>query len=174
MIVETDKALTALALGDDKSDETERKLKAIESLVRAYTNNNFQLKAARFWGAAVDGKIRGGSPYIDIGDTVEIGQSDINAGLYTVVAITATETELDRPLFDSDNVMVTKIVYPEAVQETAIQMLSWDLKQRQKLGVASESLSRHSISYADQNANQVSGYPASIMSTLAPWVKMRR
>ena len=45
---------------------------------------------------------------------------------------------------------------------------------RDKVGIKSETLSRHSVTYYDQDAgNQVMGYPASLMGFLSPYIKAR-
>ena len=46
------------------------KLEAIESLVRSYTNNNFQNRMMRIEAPAVNGVLLGHSPYFEVGDKI--------------------------------------------------------------------------------------------------------
>lgn len=81
---------------------------------------------------------------------------------------------LDRPLYDLDHNLVTKIVYPADVQEGVLNLLKWEYTMRDKVGIKAETLSRHSVTYYDQDAgNQVMGYPASLMGFLSPYIKAR-
>ena len=63
-----------------------RKLKAVESLIRSYTNNNFQNRLIRFSTASSENELLGVCEYLRVGDTVQISES-INDGLYTVKSI---------------------------------------------------------------------------------------
>lgn len=76
------------------------KLDALESMIRAYTNNNFQNRAVRFCGKSFGSMVYGYSPFIRIGDTVEISASGVNNGLYVVGSITPEYIEVDKELFE--------------------------------------------------------------------------
>ena len=46
-------------------------------------------------------------------------------------------------------------------------------KNRPKTGIKSETLSRHSVTYFDQDANnQVMGYPVTLLGFLKPYIKV--
>lgn len=150
------------------------KLDALESMIRAYTNNNFQNRAVRFCGKSFGSMVYGYSPFIRIGDTVEISASGVNNGLYVVGSITPEYIEVDKELFEIPQNMVTKVEYPAAVRQGVLNLLTWELNNREKVGIKSETLSRHSVTYYDQDsANQVMGYPVSLMGFLKPYVKAR-
>ena len=69
---------------------------------------------------------------------------------------------------------MTKVEYPDDVQQGVIELMIWEVKNRQKVGIKSETLSRHSVSYYDQDANnQVMGYPVSLLGFLKPYIKAR-
>lgn len=54
------------------------------------------------------------------------------------------------------------------------ELLKWDIKNRPKTGVKSETLSRYSATYFDQDANnQVMGYPVALLGFLKPYIKAR-
>lgn len=151
-----------------------RKLEGLERLIRAYTNNNFQLRAVRFWAMSGGDKLLDSSPYLTVGDRVEITDSLVNDGLYTVTATDGETTTLDKPLYTQPKNLVTKVVYPADVQAGVENLLLWEVENRDKVGVKSETLSRHSVTYYDQDANnQVMGYPVSLMGFLAPYRKPR-
>lgn len=164
------------------SNTLERKLNSVEQLIRAYTNNNFQNRAVRFEATSygteltADYKYSAVLPFLKEGDTVEISQStaNVNDGLYVVKSIMGYTISVDRDLFTVDNNLVTKIVYPDDVKEGVINLLQWEIENRQKVGIKQETLSRHSVTYFDQDAsNQVMGYPVALLGFLAPYIKAR-
>ena len=81
---------------------------------------------------------------------------------------------MNKELFGISENMVTKVEYPAAIKEGVINLMTWELENRKKVGIKSETLSRHSVTYYDQDsANQVMGYPVSLMGFLKPYVKAR-
>lgn len=156
-------------------EDVQARLDAIECVIRAYTHNNFQVRAARFEAASEEGYFLGGSsPFIKDGDTVQISESGVNDGLYTVAFATDGRTQLDREIFNVPHNLVTKVEYPAAVKAVARNLLRWEAENRSKVGIKSETLSRYSVTYYDQDANnQVMGYPVSLLGGLAPWMKAR-
>ncbi len=63
--------------------------------------------------------------------------------------------------------------FPIDVKLGAVKLLEWDLKNGDKLGIASETISRHSVSYVDLNENSVAGYPKALMDFLKLYRKAR-
>jgi hypothetical protein len=60
-----------------------------------------------------------------------------------------------------------EIVYPTGAEFTAIRMIGYKLNTQGQDGVASESLSRHSISYQQGSGTGVAGlYPASVIGAI--------
>lgn len=150
------------------------KLEAIEGLIRSYTNNNFQNRNMRIEAPAKGGIVRGYTSYFRAGDTVQISQSKVNDGLYVIAEITEEGLFLDKEVYDTPSNMVTKVIYPVDVQKGVIDLMIWEKKNRQKVGIKSETLSRHSVTYYDQDAgNQVMGYPVSLLGFLKPYMKPR-
>ena len=77
-------------------------------------------------------------------------------------------------MFASPHNLVTKVEYPDAIIDGTVNIMLWELSNRSKVGVKSESLSRHSVTYFEQGANeQLLGYPASLVGFLAPYIKAR-
>ncbi len=153
------------------------RLKAIEQVIRAYTNNNFQNRTARFAAESAEFSVLcGASPFIRVGDTVQISQSGVNDGLYTVMEVTADQTVVDGDLFIFPKNVVTKIEYPADVVQCAVDLFQWKMEFGAKIGIKSESetLSRHSesVTYED-SATLFMGYPVGILSGLALHKKAR-
>lgn len=66
------------------------------------------------------------------------------------------------------------VVYPADIKMGVVNLLKWELGNRDKVGIASETISRHSVTYVDQTAaNTLMGYPASLMGFLKPYMKAR-
>ena len=55
-----------------------------------------------------------------------------------------------------------------------VNLLRWETANRDKIGIASESISRHSVTYANANGDgYILGYPAALVSFLKPYKKAR-
>ena len=153
----------------------EAKLSALELLIRKYTNNNFQNRKIRF-SANVTTVIPLSDPfpYLAVGDTIQISESDYNEGLYTIKSIGENEIVLDKPLYPEISILITKVVYPENIKMGIVNMLNWDINNRDKVGISSESISRHSVTYFNMDGdNSITGYPKSLMGFLTPYMKAR-
>lgn len=151
-----------------------RKLSVIESAIRKYTNNNFQNRLIRFSASVEDGVIKGTSPYLKSLDTIEISDG-VNKGLYTVISLDNGVKTIE-PLYDYPEQLITKIEYPIDVIDGAIDLLDWELiKEGKELtGVASESISRHNVSYVQRtNDNTVNGYPIELFNFCNNYKKAR-
>lgn len=150
------------------------KLKALEQIARKYTNNNFQVRARRTVCSIVDGKLQTAKPIFSVGDTVEISESLYNNGVYTVISKDGKTVELEEDLLDEAHALITLVRYPADVQQGVINLMKWDLEYRDKVGIASETLSRHSVTYFDMNGeNSVMGFPSSLMGFLKGYRKAR-
>lgn len=145
----------------------EGKLQAAELMIRKYTNNNFQDRNRRFITGISEGAFTETYPYIKEGDTVQISESKLNNGLYLFSA-------RNMGLMDEDHCMVTKVVYPMDVKIGVVNMLKWDLENRDKVGIQSETISRHAVTYFNMDGdNSTVGYPKSLIGFLKPYKKAR-
>ena len=63
--------------------------------------------------------------------------------------------------------------YPSDVRLGVIGMLIWDIEKRDKIGISSETISRHSVTYNNATINSVGGYPDAVIAFLKPYVKAR-
>ena len=69
---------------------------------------------------------------------------------------------------------MTKIEYPEDIKNGSLSMLKWNFDNADKIGIASESLSRRSVTYFNMDkTNTVSGYPISIMGFCTPYMRAK-
>ena len=152
----------------DKTDQgLEAMLQALELMIRAYTNNNFQNRFKRFYSDIEDGVLLSFSyPWLSEGDTIQISESKLNDGLYTFSD--------SMGLLDEKMVLVTKVEYPADVKMGVVNLAKWELENREKVGIQSESISRHSVTYFNMDGdNSTMGYPKSLLGFLKPYKKAR-
>lgn len=176
MIISVEKAKELISFNGWTDEKIRMKLLAVEQTIRAYTNNNFQDRGFRVQADIAGGVFMSDSliPF-SFGDTVQITESRLNKGLYTVDIVTDDTTFMvNEETRDEEDVLVTKVVYPADVIACAINLLEWEVNNRGKVGVQSETLSRHSVTYFNMDgANNVMGYPASLLGCLKPYRKVR-
>lgn len=152
----------------------EGKLQALELLIRKYTNNNFQIRNIRFQCPIMTTKLFLSTNMLAVGDTIQISESIYSNGVFTVKGIEDGFISLDKSLFDESDVLVTKVEYPIDVVMGVVNMLKWDLENRDKVGIQSETISRHSVTYFNMDGdNSIMGYPRSLMGFLKPYMKAR-
>ena len=152
----------------------EAKLQAIELLIRRHTNNNFQQRAVRTVGTIEDGKLYCDVAMFKAGDTIQITESNFNEGLYVVPEGEESDVIELPDALDETDVLVTKVVYPMDVKMGVVNMMKWDLENRDKVGIQSETISRHSVTYFNMDGDNSSlGYPKSLIGFLRPYMKAR-
>lgn len=175
MIISVEKIKGLVNFPDGRKDEKiKMKLLAVEQTIRAYTNNNFQDRDCR-----IEAFIRAGVflsesliPF-DADDTIQISESRFNKGLFTVSAVTDDTTFMVvEDTKDEDHVLVTKVVYPADVVDCCVNLMEWEVNHRGKIGIKSETLSRHSVTYED-SASMFRGYPKGILSAVSHYRKAR-
>lgn len=148
------------------------KLSSIETFIRgSYTNNKFQNRNIKYHAKSKDNKLLGSFSYLKVNDTVEIADG-VNKGLYVVKAVSDTEITLDKELFEINDNYIIKIEYPLDVVEGCLDILEWNYGPKEKVGIKSETISRHSVTYED-SANFVDGYPVSLLGFLGPYKNPR-
>ena len=157
-------------LSNVADEQLEMMCEGIEDFIRQYTNNNFTVKGITVDTPSVNGKLETVSPLMRVGDTVLISNSQYNDGVYTIVD---TDGTLNKEVLNSDNNKVTLVRYPNSIKLGVIKLIQYSVRMDSKIGIASESLSRHSVSYSQPTSDAVGGYPASYMSFLKPYMKAR-
>ena len=173
MILAVDEVMKLPEFAAQNKEVIAEKLNAAESMIRVYTHNNFQHRFVRFLADRSGDCLYGTSDFLKVGDTVQISQSRVNDGLYTITEIGDNFIRVDRELYKSQN-LITKVEYPADICAGVLELIKWDVKNRAKTGIKSEALSRYSVTYFDQDANnQVMGYPVSLLGFLKPYMKAR-
>ena len=179
MIITVEKAKQLVNLEGWTDEKIEMKLKAVEQTIRAYTNNSFQNRGYRkVADIAGDLFVTDDHPF-KVGDTVQVSESTLNAGIYTIIAADDTAFETAEDVADEAEVLVTRIDYPADVVACALNLMEWEVNMRGKVGIQSETLSRHSVTYVNMDGNNQSGssnimgYPASLLGCLKAYRKAR-
>jgi predicted transcriptional regulator len=162
---------------DEDDQVLEAKLQALELSIRAYTNNNFQIRAYRAVAVAMaeHDLLCNGTVSFRAGDTLQITDSDLMPDmLATVESVDGNTITVTEGIMDESGVVITKVKYPQDVKMGVVNLMKWELDNREKVGVASESISRHSVTYFNMDGdNSVMGYPKSLMGFLRPYMKAR-
>ena len=162
-----------------ETDETdaalEARLKALELFIRGYTNNSFQVRGT---GRVAD--VAGGLFHVEalnpfeVGDTLHISGSAMNDGLYTVKEAADSTFSVHERTRDEKDLFVTLVEYPADVKMGAVELLKYDLENRAKAGIQSETISRHSVTYQDYDAANVkNGYPVHLLGFMKHYTKAR-
>ena len=160
---------------DEEDQALAARLQALELLIRGYTNNNFQVRGLHCMADVTGGTFicETFAPF-EVGDTVQVSGSEANNGLYTVKTVTDTTFTVDGKTYADYDVYVVKVAYPADVQMGVANLVKWEIANRDKVGVQSESISRHSVTYYNMDGeNSVMGYPKSLMGFLRPYMKAR-
>lgn len=148
----------------------EAKLQALELLIRKQTNNNFQERRFRTVGDIDKNTVSvHDAEMFSVGDTVMIDND-----LCVIQSINGNTFTIDENLLFEEGCLVTKVVYPMDVKMGVINMMKWDLENRDKVGIQSETISRHSVTYFNMDGDNSSiGFPKSLTGFLKPYMKAR-
>ena len=148
-------------INTDETDEMlAAKLKALELTIRKYTNNNFMVRGIRTAADAFNKTFTcKTAANFKVGDTVQVSMSDFMDGqLCTITAIEGNTITVAEDIFHEEDVLITKVEYPEDVKMGAVNILKWQLRNdaaasgdKSAMPVQSESISRHSVTYAQDS-----------------------
>lgn len=173
MIISASDAKKYVDVKNWTDEKLERKLAAIEKTIRKYTNNEFKEFGCRTTADIVGSRfVCDAAMPFKIGDTVQVSQSTFNDGLYVITSANDSYLTVAEDVTDETKVLVTKVHYPEDVVDCALNLLEWDIKNRSKVGIKSETLSRHSVTYED-SASMFNGYPKGILNSVTLYKKAR-
>lgn len=170
MIVTVEDLKKVNELSNISDDRLTMLCEGIEDFIRQYTNNNFTNQNITFNTPSANGKLKTVSSPFKVGNTVLISKSMYNDGVYVINNLDGT---LNKELFDSDDNKVTLVQYPESVKMGVIKLLQYDAQMSDKIGIASETISRHSVSYAQPSSDSIGGYPSHLTAFLKPYMKAR-
>lgn len=170
MIVTVEDLKKVSGLSDMPDDQLTMLCDGIEDFIRRYTNNNFTNRNITFNTPSTNGKLNTVPSPFKVGDTVLISKSTYNDGVYVISKL---DGALNKELFDSDDNKVTLVQYPESVKMGVIKLLQYDAQMSDKVGISSETISRHSVSYAQPSSDSIGGYPSHLTAFLRPYMKAR-
>ena len=161
---------------DDTDECLEAKLAGIEQQIRNYTNNNFQVRGTGIVADVVAGVFMSEAliPF-EADDTIQVSGSAKNDGLYTVKEITDDTTFMvNEKTRDEIELYITLVRYPADVKMGVVNMMTWELENRTKAGIQSETISRHTVNYINLDEwKSALGYPASLVQFLRPYMRAR-
>ena len=172
MIISVEQAKKLIDLKGWTDERIKIKLDAIEQTIRSYTHNNFQNRSIRSECAVMSQKVYGNVPGLNVGDTIQITESRFSNGLHVVEAIDGNFITVDNTLIDESHALVTKVEYPADVIDRVVELMEWNKNFGGKVGIKSETLSRHSVTYED-SATLFMGYPVGILNGLKLYMKAR-
>lgn len=163
-----------------KVDVTQEELNGLEEAIRAYTNNNFQVRNVRledvvFTSSSIT------SPDSTLGfkkgNTIQVSNDKYNNGLYFIEAVEDNGLTFETDSFiphKATDALVTLVKYPADILSGVQKLLKYNAKMDEKLGIKSETVARMSKTYYDVNATEnIEGYPAALMSFLNKYKKLR-
>lgn len=172
----------------DETDEMiEERLRAIELMVREYTNNRFHQKPfIRIRADVVGGVFASDYVPFKVGDTVQVtmGDSATDCGLYTVKEVSDDSFTVNEPVEDMWSVKVTKVQYKTDVKLGVINIMKWIYRNEaandgdtSKKDIQSETISRHSVTYVtdatEADIDEKFGVPKKKIAFLKHYVKGR-
>lgn len=175
MIMSVEELKLYISTGETPDEVLEAKLQALELMIRSYTNNNFQKRAYRRTADIVGGLfvVEALTPF-KVGDTIQVTESRFSEGLYTVKEADDSTFTVNEDVIDEADILVTKVEYPADVKLGVANLMKWDLEKRDKVGIQSETISRHSVTYFSMDGDNSSmGFPKSLMGFLKPYKKAR-
>lgn len=164
-IIETDEKDAVLAM----------RLNAIEQSIRSYTNNSFINRGTLQEATVLNGALLTECDDFKKGNTVELFYTRASNGLYVISEVVAPcSYTLDSDCPDCEG-KVALVSYPADVLFGAAMMIQYDIDNAGREGVASETISRHSVSYvALGDSNSLMGYPTKLTSFLRPYRRVKR
>lgn len=146
------------------------KLSAIETSLRKTTNNRF-LRRDVFVDVEINGSTltsESSVSCISAGDTL-----DINGRVLEVVSVVNNTITISGTLRTVGFFRAYLVEYPKDVVMGAVNLLKWDLSNRDKIGVKSESISRWSVTYYDLDSSSELSYPKSLVGFMKPYRRVR-
>lgn len=151
------------------------RLNAVEQSIRAYTNNKFLVPKTIQPMSIYKGVLTVINAIFKISDTIQLFHTGYLDGIYTITDdLGEGSYKLNTDLSDCVGT-VALVRYPQDVIAGAVAMISYDIDSEGREGVASESISRHSVSYVNLGSgNSIAGYPTHVTAFLKPYRKVKR
>jgi hypothetical protein len=155
-------------------------LPIIQDDIMSFLKNKFILSDIEVWKGGISFS---GNTITDASSTfltegfvagnIVVQDSKLNNGFYTVTNVTANTLTVSEDLTteSAENVIkINQIKYPQGLKLIFANMIGFTLNV--KHGVKSESISRYSVSYANDVQSLINGYPDTITRPLLKWRKI--
>lgn len=167
--------LRKLVETDENDSSLMMRLNAIEQSIRSYTNNSFINRGTLQEASVLNGALLTELDDFRKGNTIEMFYTRASNGLYVISEVIAPCTySLDTDCPDCAG-KVALVKYPSDVLFGAAMMIRYDIENEGREGIASETISRHSVSYVVSNeSNSLMGYPSKLTSFLRPYRRVKR
>ena len=159
---------------DIADEELRTRLSALETAIRKHTNNLFNVRGCTSQAEIRDGKIVLESLIkLKVGDSIFIYGYSYEENVVTITDIDELTLTVDEELRVDEPVSVGLVQYPNDIKMGIVNLVKWDISNREKVGVKSETISRWSVTYFDLESNSLLGYPASLLGFLTPYKRAR-
>lgn len=173
MIITVDE-LKKFITTDIADEELKTRLSALETAIRKYTNNLFNVRGCTSQAKIKDGKIILESPInLKVGDSIFIYSYSYEDKVVTITDINELKLTINEELRVDEPVSIGLIQYPNDIKMGVVNLIKWDISNREKVGVKSETISRWSVTYFDLENNSLLGYPSSLLGFLKPYKRVR-
>lgn len=152
----------------------EARLQALELQIRNYTNNRFlKTPYVRINADVLEGLFISDSVPFKVGDTVQVsvGDNAIDCGIYTIKEVLDGGFTVNEDVDDIANTTVSLVHYKADVKNGVVELLDWKLKNSDKIGIQSETISRHSQTFDRGSIDGNFGVPRDLLGFLKPYKK---
>lgn len=160
---------------DMEDSVLEGKLQALEFQIRNYTNNRFLKKPyIRIKADILEGLfVTDSSIPFKVGDTIQvsIGDNATDCGIFTIKEILDGGFTVNEDVDDMTNTTVSLVEYKADVKNGVVELLDWKLKSSDKIGIQSETISRHSQTFDRGSIDGNFGVPRDLLGFLKPYKK---
>lgn len=154
---------------------TQEWLDGIESTIRNVSGNNFQNHNVRLRNISFDGaSIRSNETTVGFmaGQTIQVSNSVHNDGLFVIGDASEKSLIVENHTFLNINVtgaFATLVSYPPDILSGVIELLRYDARMTDKIGIKSEKISRWSVTYSDMESR----YPSTLLEFISNRKKLR-
>lgn len=106
---------------------------------------------------------------IQVGDTVELMNSENNTLIYQVSDVDKNTITLEQEIVDeinNDNIVIIKLSFKNVNPKIIVNMLKYDTEFGNTTGIKSQSLGGYSVTYSSPSGNSETTYPIELYGGL--------
>lgn len=155
-------------------------LPMIQDDILSFLKNKFILKDVEIWTNTISFTgntiLDSASGFVTAGfvaGNIVVQDSKKNDGFYTLTTVAAGILTISETLLTEtadNNIKINQVKYPKGLELIFANMIGFALNN--KHGVKSESISRYSVTYANDTQSLINGYPDTITRPLLKWRKI--